>query len=172
MCTGGSKMINFEELDKSYVVDENRNSMSLVRKDKGLTFGDEQTVSEAFNKVKQGIVSKPFNVRAYNFAPLEDFITARRLNDELKLISDDFYVLVFGSLDHFVTKKPIEYSEEFSNRDKYTEHEIDTANQVLFLSPEKAEDKERVLAVRRDLANLLREGNMTTVEDLSKMIFE
>ena len=165
-------MINFEELDKSYVVEENRNSMSLVRKDKGLTFGGEQTVSEAFNKVKQGMVSKPFNVRAYNFAPLEDFITARRLNDELKIVSNDFYVLVFGNLDHFVTKKPIEYSDEFKFPNKYTEHEIDAANQVLFLSPEKAEDKERVLSVRRDLANLLREGNMTTVEDLSKMIFE
>lgn len=165
-------MIDFKELDKSYVVDENRNSMSLVRKDKGLTFGDEQTVSEAFNKVKQGIVSKPFNVRAYNFAPLEDFITARRLNDELKIISNDFYVLVFGNLDHLVTKKPIEYSDEFKFPNKYTEHEIDAANQVLFLSPEKAEDRERVLSVRRDLANLLREGSMITVEDLSKMLFE
>lgn len=165
-------MIDFKELDKSYVVDENRNSMFLVRKDKGLTFGDEQTVSEAFNKVKQGIVSKPFNVRAYNFAPLEDFITARRLNDELKIISNDFYVLVFGNLDHLVTKKPIEYSDEFKFPNKYTEHEIDAANQVLFLSPEKAEDRERVLSIRRDLANLLREGSMITVEDLSKMIFE
>ena len=165
-------MIDFKELDKSYVVDENRNSMFLVRKDKGLTFGDEQTVSEAFNKVKQGIVSKPFNVRAYNFAPLEDFITARRLNDELKIISNDFYVLVFGNLDHLVTKKPIEYSDEFKFPNKYTEHEIDAANQVLFLSPEKAEDRERVLSIRRDLANLLREGSMITVEDLSKMLFE
>lgn len=165
-------MIDFKELDKSYVVDENRNSMSLVRKDKGLTFGDEQTVSEAFNKVKQGIVSKPFNVRAYNFAPLEDFITARRLNDELKIISNDFYVLVFGNLDHLVTKKPIEYSDEFKFPNEYTEHEIDAANQVLFLSLEKAEDRERVLSVRRDLANLLGEGSMITVEDLSKMIFE
>lgn len=164
-------MLNFEELDKMYCVDENMNSMALVRKSKDLTFGDEQTVSAAFNKVKNGEVSKTFNVRAYDFAPLEDFITARKLNDELKIISHDFYVLVFGNLDHFVTKQPISYSEEFKRPNKYTEHEIDVANQVLFLSPEKDDDKKKVLSVRKALVNLLKEGNMTTAEELSEMIF-
>lgn len=159
--------IDIEKIDEKYLVFvTTKDNYRICRKEEAILEGEE-TISEAFYAQKNASeVTKFFSVSRYGFAPLEDFIVARKLNDELKVISGDFYTLVFGNLEHFVTRQPISYPPEFKRLDKYTEHEIDVANQVLFLSPEKDADRERVMYVRKMLKNLLLHGQSTTVEDL------
>lgn len=160
-------MIDFKELDKKYSVDALGKTFKLQRNDTGFdVFKGEFKVSEIFDKIKNREISiAEFDVDG-STGKLEDFITAKLLNDELKIITHNNYVLIFGSLDHYVTKEPIKIPEGFIDLEpQYTTETYSKANQVLWLEPEKLE-KKTLDFYRKMLKNLLKYNTTTTVEDL------
>ena len=122
-------------------------------------------ISEAVAKVKSGEIKKTFHTDISS--GLEDFIVARDLNNELKLVPSSTFVLLFGNLDHLVTKEPIQYPADFIRFDGGTEdREVDFINQVYGLVPDKNEDPERLISLRQSLRNMLRTASAVTVREL------
>lgn len=159
-------MIDLKELDKKYSVDIT-STFKLQRNDTDFeVFKGNYKVSEIFEGIKNGKIKlKEFDVDG-NLGRLEDFITAKLLNDELKVVTHGNYVLIFGSLDHYVTKEPIKIPEGFIDLEpQYTTETYSKANQVLWLEPEKLE-KKTLDFYRKMLKNLLKYNTTTTVEDL------
>lgn len=164
----GIRMIDLKELDKKYSVDVLGKAFKLQRNDTEFDiFKGEFKVSEVFDKIKNKEISvAEFDVDG-STGKLEDFITAKLLNDELKVITHNNYVLIFGSLDHFVSKEVIEIPADFTDLfPKYTKETYFFANQVLWLEKENDADKEQIEYVRKMLKNLLKYNTTITVDDL------
>lgn len=162
-------MINFEELDKKYSIDVLGKAFKLQRNDIGFeVLKGKFKVSEVFDKIKNKEISiAEFDVDG-STGKLEDFITAKLLNDELRIITHNNYVLIFGSLDHFISKEAIEIPEGFTDLSpKYTKETYSFANQVLWLEEEKNTSKEKIEHVRKMLKNLLK-YNTTSVDFLEE----
>lgn len=161
-------MLDFKELDKKYSVDVLGKAFKLQRNDTGFDiFKGEFKVSEVFDKIKNKEISvAEFDVDG-STGKLEDFITAKLLNDELKVVTHNNYVLIFGNLDHFVSKEAIEIPADFIDLfPEYTKETYSFANQVLWLEKENDADKEQIEYVRKLLKNLLKYNTTTTVDDL------
>lgn len=162
-------MIDFEELDKKYSVDVLGKAFKIQRNDIGFdVLKGRLKVSEVFNKIKnKEIPVAEFDVDG-STGKLEDFITAKLLNDELKIITHNNYVLIFGSLDHFVSKEAIEIPADFTDlAPKYTKETYSFANQVLWLEKENDTAKEKIEHVRKMLKNLLK-YNATSIDFFEK----
>ena len=75
--------------------------------------------------------------------------------------------MIFGSLDHFVSKETIEIPADFTDlAPNYTKETYSFANQVLWLEKENDADKEQIEHVRKMLKNLLKYNSTATVNDL------
>lgn len=158
-------MLNLEELDKKYKVSNDGLWLSLFNMQTGIYWSSDMSVSEAVAKVKSGEIKKTFHTDVSS--GLEDFIVARDLNNELKLVPSSTFVLLFGNLDHLVTKEPIQYPADFVRFDGGTEdQEVDFINQVYGLVPDKNEDPERLISLRQSLRNMLRTASAVTVREL------
>lgn len=157
-------MLNLEELDKKYKVSNDGLWLELFNMQDGIYWSSDMSVSEAVAKVKSGEIKKTFNTDISS--SLEDFIVARDLNNELKLVPSGIFVLLFGNLDHLVTKEPIQYPADFIRFDDITDREVDFINQVYGLVPDKNEDPERLIGLRQDLRNMLRTASAVTVHEL------
>lgn len=157
-------MLNLEELDKKYKVSNAGLWLELFNMQDGIYWSSDMSVSEAVAKVKSGEIKKTFNTDISS--SLEDFIVARDLNNELKLVPSSIFVLLFGNLDHLVTKEPIQYPADFIRFDDITDREVDFINQVYGLVPDKNEDPERLIGLRQDLRNMLRTASAVTVREL------
>lgn len=157
-------MLNLEELDKKYKVSNDGLWLELFNIQDGIYWSSDMSVSEAVAKVKSGEIKKTFNTDISS--SLEDFIVARDLNNELKLVPSSIFVLLFGNLDHLVTKEPIQYPADFIRFDDITDREVDFINQVYGLVPDKNEDPERLIGLRQDLRNMLRTASAVTVREL------
>lgn len=158
-------MIDFEELDKKYSVDVLGKAFKLQRNDIEFdVLKGKLKISEVFDKIKNKEISvAEFDVDG-STGKLEDFITAKLLNDELKIITHNNYVLIFGSLDHFVSKEAIEIPVDFTDlAPKYTKETYSFANQVLWLEKENDIAKEKIEHVRKMLKNLLK-YNATSID--------
>lgn len=154
-------MIDFEELDKKYSVDVLGKAFKIQRNDIGFdVLKGKLKVSEVFDKIKNKEISvAEFDVDG-STGKLEDFITAKLLNDEL--------ILIFGSLDHFVSKEAIEIPTDFTDlAPKYTKETYSFANQVLWLEKENDIAKEKIEHVRKMLKNLLK-YNATSIDFFEK----
>lgn len=157
-------MLNLEELDKKYKVSNDGLWLSLFNMQTGIYWSSDMSVSEAVAKVKSGEIKKTFSTDISS--SLEDFIVARDLNNELKLVPSSIFVLLFGNLDHLVTKEPIQYPADFIRFNSTADREVDFVNQVYGLVPDKNEDPERLIGLRQDLRNMLRTASAITVRDL------
>lgn len=157
-------MLNFEELDKKYKVSNDGLWLSLFNMQTGIYWSSDMSVSEAVAKVKSGEIKKTFSTDVSS--SLEDFIVARDLNNELKLVPSSTFVLLFGNLDHLVTKEPIQYPADFIRFDNMEDQEVDFINQVYGLVPDKNEDPERLIGLRQSLRNMLRTASAVTVREL------
>lgn len=159
-------MLNIDKLDKLYSVDIT-NVFKLQRNDTGFdVFKGKYKLSEILDGVKNGTIElREFDVDG-STGKLEDFIVARQLNDELKVVIHGYYVLVFGNLEHYITKEPIKVPEGFTDLSpEYTEEAYSRANQVLWLAPETIE-KSILNTYRKMLRNLLKYNTTTTADDL------
>lgn len=158
-------MLNLKELDKKYKVADEGTNLSLFNMSETY-WDDDMSVSEAVEKVKNGEINKCFSTDSSS--DFEDFLVARDLNIELGFVPDDTYVLLFGHLDHLISKEPISYPAFFKRTGDWIDKEIDFINQVLGLIPDKGEDPKRMKYFRHLLKNMLKTGCADTVEDLLK----
>lgn len=157
-------MLNLEELDKKYKVSNDGLWLSLFNMQTGIYWSSDMSVSEAVAKVKSGEIKKTFSTDISS--SLEDFIVARDLNNELKLVPSSTFVLLFGNLDHLVTKEPIQYPTDFIRFEGMEDQEVDFINQVYGLVPDKNEDPERLIGLRQSLRNMLCTASAVTVREL------
>ncbi|MCQ2574402.1 MAG: hypothetical protein MJ182_10950 [Treponema sp.] len=157
--------IDFEKWDKLYVASYSGDVyVYIINKATGLLFGDEVSISEAFQAQKNSSNAKSFRVATASES-IEAYTLARLLNDELKICSDTRDVQVYGHLDHYITRKPLTVEADFT----YNEYAIDTisfTNQVYFLEDVKPELATLVEYFRKGLYNLLRLGTVNELEDL------
>lgn len=167
--TGGEKiMIDLKKIDEIYIASESGTNFSIRRKMEGdleLVFDGDIPVSEAFeiNKNRKDSEKKAFMADVYTF---EDSFVVRKLNDELKICTDDIDNLLYSSLDHFIIKSLITYPKDFifCRKDTTPEYVLSFVNQVLFLEPEKSEYKENVEFTRKQLYYLLKYGDPNHID--------
>lgn len=153
-------MIDFKKIDKIYIASESGENFSIRRKmseDLKLIFENDMPVSKAFelNKNRKDSDKKAFMTDVENF---EDSFVVRKLNDELKICTDDIDNLLYTSLDHFISKTPVIYPKDFlfHRKDITPEYILSFVNQVLFLEPINPKYKESVEFTRKQLYYLLK----------------
>lgn len=152
-------MIDLNTIDRDYVIHLDMHHARLTSK-KIAILNSEISAKAAYEKIQRGEL-KSFVAGNEEFAKLEDFIVVRKLNDELGIVTRSPFVLIFSSLYNYITKTPISFPEEKFHPDEADLNAVDFANQVLWLSPEKPEDKEWVKYAREKLYNMLKYGRMT-----------
>lgn len=161
--------IDLDTFDKKYSIDGSASckGYTVFKNDSGFDiFKGEYKVSEILEKINSGEFPR-VEFHCNSCFNLEDFIATKLLNDEIKVLTHNRSVLIFGSLDHFGTKKAIGIPEDYLDLEPdYTKETYSIANQVLWLEEVKEENREVVECFRRTLKNLLKYNQSLTAEDI------
>lgn len=158
------KNLDLEKLDAEYIIEKvNPKLYTIMKKSRNiLGFDDNLSISKVLEEVKNKNLSVEFGVRNSESATLEEFIVAARLNEEVKTITTAYDVLIFGNLDHFVSKEPISFPEDFKDLSfaSVAGKAVAVANQTLFLAPVEPEYKDLVSYWRANLVHMLKYGRL------------